>query len=118
MAFYSSWHRSCGKDRGAHFGLGVLKSNREPDGVWGETPRKIFCSHALYFGDQRLFPMANAPWKRQLSSAYPITKSPLKASFIEMYCITFYFHSKKTQPRMKELKLKRLSQSRGIISEK
>ena len=86
------------------FWIGGLKSNREPEGVWGETPRKIFYNHALYFGykcDQRPFPMANSPWKRQLSSEYPITK----ASFIAMYSITFYFHREKAQPGMKGLKL-------------
>ena len=30
------------KDRGAHFGLGGLKSNREFEGVWGRSPQKNF----------------------------------------------------------------------------
>ena len=110
------------KDRGAHFGLGGLKSKRETGGGLGAKPPEKFsmttpstlainATNALFYGQTRL---GKDSYHQHIQSLNQIRKHHLKGWTV----LHSIFHSEKTQPRMKGIKLKKLSQFRGIIISK
>ena len=92
---------------------GGLKSKREPEKFSMTTPSTlaINATDALFYRQTRL---GKDSYHQHIQSLNQIRKHHLKG-WTALHSI---FHSEKTQPRMKGIKLKKLSQSRGIIISK